>query len=46
MDRIKNELIKMLEDNPDSDHAKKRIGSSKIEFTLQRNGIWGVESGE
>ena len=45
LDKIKYELRSMLMDDPGLMLAKKRLGASKIEITLQKNGIWGVESG-
>ena len=46
LDWIKLTLHDMFMANPDLILAKKRIGNSNIEFTLQKNGIWGVEAGE
>jgi len=43
---LKDELSNELRDNPGLEQAKISINNSKIVFTLQKNGIWGIEEGK
>jgi len=43
---LKDELSRELKDNPGLDQAKISLNNSKMIFTLQRNGIWGIEEGK
>jgi hypothetical protein len=40
---IRNDLTGRLKNDPNLQVAKKQLGQSKLMFTLQKNGIWGLE---
>lgn len=40
---IKNNLSQQLKDNPNLDTATYKVGISKISFTLNRAGVWGLQ---